>query len=469
MNDLKKNLLRKLPSVGALLETNAAQAWLAEHPRGLVTDCLRDASDELRRQILEDSAGRCGAAHVTPDFVLSMAGELLEKRTSPHIRKAINATGIILHTALGRAVLPARVVDSIIDELKGSVTLATDRETGLRSERDNRVEYILTELTGAEAATVVNNNAAATMIALAALGAEREVIVSRGQLIEIGGAFRLPDVMAQSRCHMVEVGTTNRTHLRDYERAITEETALLFRAHPSNYRVVGFTKSVGLDELVQLGREKHLAVVDDLGAGALIGLERFGLPHEPTMQESIAAGADVVLASGDKLMGASQAGIIVGKRECIDRIRKHPLARALRVDKTCLMILERTLQLFRDPDLLIRESPTYRMLATTQEALQARAQTLAAAVAEAAPNAAANVTAGVGYLGSGSLPMEHLPTFLVAVTVPDLKAQELAYRLRTDEACVFTRIENNRVMLDVRTMTDEQIAPVAAAMARIAP
>jgi L-seryl-tRNA(Ser) seleniumtransferase len=468
MKDLKKDLLRKLPSVSALLETDTARQWLNEHPRGLVTDCLRDAADELRRQILQDAAGRCGPAHVTADFVLLQAGCLLARRISPHIRGAINATGIILHTGLGRAVWPACVVDSMIDELKGCVTLATDRDTGQRIERDELVEYILTELTGSEAATVVNNNAAGTMIALAALGAGREVIVSRGQLIEIGGSFRLPDVMAQSGCRMVEVGTTNRTHLRDYERAITDATAIIFRAHPSNFRVVGFTKSVELEELVKLGRDKGLTVVDDLGAGALIGLERFGLPHEPTMRESIASGADVVLASGDKLMGASQAGIIVGKRQCIERIRKHPLARALRVDKTCLLALERTLHLFRDPELLVRENPTYRMLATTPEALRVRAEALAAAI-DSAANASANILPGVGYLGSGSLPMEQLPTFLVALSAPGIKAQELARRLRMDDACIFARIENDKVMLDVRTMTDEQIAPVAAAVARAAP
>jgi len=468
MKDLKKDLLRKLPSVSTLLETDTARQWLTEHPRGLVTDCLRDATDELRRQILQDSAGRCGPAHVTADFVLAEAGSLLARRTSPHIRGAINATGIILHTGLGRSVWPAGVVDSMIDELKGYVTLATDRDTGQRTERDELIEYILTELTGAEAATVVNNNCAATMIALAALGAGREVIVSRGQLIEIGGSFRLPDVMTQSGCKMVEVGTTNRTHLRDYERAITGATAIIFRAHPSNFRVVGFTKSVELEELVKLGRGKGLVVVDDLGAGSLIGLERFGLPHEPTMQESIAAGADVVLSSGDKLMGASQSGIIVGKRECIARIRKHPLARALRVDKTCLLALERTLHLFRDPDLLVRENPTYRMLATAPETLRARAEALAAAI-DSSANASADVMPGVGYLGSGSLPMEQLPTFLVAVSAPGVKAQELARRLRMDDACIFARIEDDKVMLDVRTMTDEQIAPVAEAVARAAP
>jgi len=467
MKDIKNDLLRNLPSVSALLETDTARQWLTRHPRGLVTDCLRDAADELRRQILQDSAGRCGPAHVTADFVLRQAGGLLARRISPHIRGAINATGIILHTGLGRAVWPACVVDSMVEELKGCVTLATDRDSGQRVERDELVEYILTELTGAESATVVNNNAAATMIALAALGAGREVIVSRGQLIEIGGAFRLPDVMAQSGCRMVEVGTTNRTHLRDYERAITDSAAILLRAHPSNFRVVGFTKSVELDEMVKLGHDKGLLVVDDLGAGALIGLERFGLPHEPTMQESIAAGADVVLASGDKLMGASQAGIIVGKRQCIERIRKHPLARALRVDKTCLLALERTLHLFRDPDLLVRENPTYLMLAAAPETLRARADALAAAIGSSA-SASAAVLPGFGYLGSGSLPMEQLPTFLVAVSAPAVKAQELARRLRMDDACIFARIEDEKVMLDVRTMTDEQIAPVAAAVARAA-
>ena len=462
----KREMLSKLPSVSALLASETVAEWLVRHPRPLVTACIREAVEDVREQVLADTAGRCGAMHAEAPYLLEMARQRLAERTQPHVRGAVNATGIILHTALGRAVWPECVVDSMIDELKGYVTLATDRETGKRSERHHRVEYILTELTGAEAAIVVNNNAGATLIVLAALAAGKEAVVSRGQLIEIGGAFRLPDVMAQSGVRMIEVGTTNRTHLRDYAGAITDETAAIFRVHPSNFRIVGFTKEVPLVELVELAHARGLVMVDDLGAGALIGLERFGLPHEPTMQESIAAGADVVLASTDKLIGASQGGVICGRTECIERIRKHPLARALRVDKTCLMALERTLHLFRDPELLVREHPTYRMLAAPAEVLKARAESLAAAIAAAAPTAGAAVAEGVGFLGSGSLPMEQLPTFLVAVTVPSVKAQELARRLRMDDACVFTRIENEQVVMDVRTMTDAEVPVVAAAVGR---
>ena len=468
MASLNNELLRNLPSVSSLLAGETVTGWLAERPRQLVADCIRDTLAELRRQILDDSTGRCGAAHVTDEFVLARARELLDERTRPHIRQAINATGIILHTALGRAVWPACVVDSMIDGLKGYVTLATDRKTGKRSERHNRIEYILTELTGAEAATVVNNNAAATLIALTVLCGGKEAIISRGQLVEIGGSFRLPDVMDQSGAAMVEVGTTNRTHLRDYENAITDRTGAIVRVHPSNYRIAGFTKEVPLAELVALAHARGLPVIDDLGAGAMVDLERFGLPHEPTMRQSIEAGADVVLASSDKLIGAGQGGVIVGTRACIERIRKHPLARALRADKTALMVLERTLHLFRDPELLVREHPTYRMLAASPETLRARAGALAEAISAEAPDAEAAVVEGFGFLGSGALPTQQLPTFLVAVRLTGVAAQELADRLRMDEACIFSRIEDDRLVLDVRTMTDEQLPIVAAAVARSA-
>ncbi|HUS45471.1 MAG TPA: L-seryl-tRNA(Sec) selenium transferase [Phycisphaerae bacterium] len=464
----KQDLLRKLPSVDKLLASADVADWLEHHPRALVVQCLRDALEELRGHIVSDTGGRCGARHVTGEFVLAEAARHLDRRTRPHLRGAINATGILLHTGLGRSVWPESVVDSMVEELKGYVTLAVDRETGKRSDRDRRVEYILAELTGAEAATVVNNNAAATMLVLAALAAGRETIVSRGQLIEIGGAFRLPDVMAQSGSRLVEVGTTNRTHLADYESAITDATAVIMRVHPSNFRVVGFTKEVPLAELVELAHARGLVLFDDLGAGAIVDLARFGLPHEPTLQESIAAGADVVIASADKLIGAGQGGIIVGRSSLVERIRKHPLARAFRVDKACLMVLERTLHLFRDPDRLAREHPLYRALATSTEALEGRARELAAAIGRSAPAARAEVVEGVGYLGSGSLPTEQLPTRLVAVVVEGLGAEELARRLRTDEACVFARIENDRVVLDVRTIREKELPAVADAMGRVA-
>jgi len=450
-----------------LLKHREVEGWLQNHPATLVTDCLRRTVAQVREQVLSDTCGACGSQPVTAEVIVAQAGVLLRQATTPHIRQAINATGIILHTGLGRAVFSASVVDSILAELKGYCTLAVEVATGERAERDELVEYILTELTGAEAATVVNNNAAATMLVLAALAAQKEVIVSRGQLIEIGGSFRLPEVMAQSRARLVEVGATNRTHLKDYRNAITPETAALMRVHPSNYRVVGFTSEVELRELAELAHGKNLILIDDLGAGALVDLEQFGLPHEPTARESIESGADIVLFSGDKLIGGSQAGVIVGRKELIQRLRKHPLMRAVRADKTCLMILERTLQLFRQPERLRMESPTYRMISTSRETLRARAQAMVTTLTKQAPKVTATVGDSVAYLGSGSLPTEAIPSVMVSVSVPGMSAEELARRLRMDDACVFGRIADDLVRLDLRTLTDEQVPMVAAALQRI--
>jgi L-seryl-tRNA(Ser) seleniumtransferase len=463
MAEQKQELLRSLPALTDLLKSDLAADWLQQHPHPLVAQCLRSALAGFREQILHGN----GAEPVTPDAVLEKAGQLLRQTTTPQVREAINATGIILHTGLGRAVLPAGVVDSMVGELKGYCTLAVDCETGERAERDELVEYILTELTGAEAATVVNNNAAATLLVLAALAAHREVIVSRGQLIEIGGSFRLPEVMAQSGARLVEVGSTNRTHPKDYQNAITESTAAIMRVHPSNYRVVGFTSEVALGALADLAHARGLILMDDLGAGALVDLKRFGLPHEPTVRESIDAGADVVLFSGDKLIGAGQCGVIVGRKALIDKVRKHPLMRALRVDKTCLMILERTLHLFRDPDCLVREHPTYQMTTASMSSLAARAQELVRLISQEAPVAKTQVVNSQAFLGSGSLPTEAIPSFVVTVELPGISANELARRLRLDRDCVFARIESDRICLDVRTITEAQLSAVAAAVGRV--
>ncbi len=463
----KQELLKRIPAITELLKSAAASAWLKRHPLAVVTDCLRSAAGWVRQQAQESTNGRSASAQVSAAAVLARAGWLLAQATTPHLRHAINATGIILHTGLGRAVFPGVVVDSIARELKGYSTLAVNRDTGERMERDELVEYILAELTGAEAATVVNNNAAATMLVLAGLAAQKEVIVSRGQLIEIGGSFRLPEVMAQSQARLVEVGATNRTHLKDYQNAITADTAAILRVHPSNYRVVGFTSEPALTELAELAHGRGLLLIDDLGSGALLDLEQFGLPHEPTARESIAAGADIVLFSGDKLIGASQAGVIVGRKPLIDRLRKHPLMRALRVDKTCLLVLERTLHLFRDPESLRRDHPTYRMLCATVQTLRDRAQKLTKSLTNAVPGVKTSIDDSVAYLGSGSLPTQAIPSLVVSLSAPGLSAAELARRLRTDEACIFGRIEEDRVRLDMRTITDEQVPAVAAALGRI--
>ncbi len=467
MPDQKQKLLRALPAVTELLKSETAAAWLRQHPQPLVTECLRRALAALREQILHDDAA-IGEAQNASESALALAAKFLDDATQPHVREAINATGIILHTGLGRAVLPPGVVDSILGAMKGYCTLAVDPQSGERAERDELVEYILTEMTGAEAATVVNNNAAATLLALAALAAPKEVIVSRGQLIEIGGSFRLPEVMAQSGARLVEVGATNRTHLKDYQKAVTENTAAILRVHPSNYRVVGFTSEVALRDLAELARGRHLILMDDLGAGALVDLQPFGLPHEPTVRESIEAGADVVLFSGDKLIGACQCGVIVGRKILIDKLRRHPLMRAVRVDKTCLMVLERTLPLFRDPARLPREHPTYRMMSAPPDAVKSRAEQLARLISAGAPTAKTEIAESQAFLGSGSLPTEAIPSFVVTVSLPEMSADALARKLRMDRACVFGRIENDRVCLDARTLTDEQLPAVAAAIGRAA-
>ena len=463
MPDLKSDLLRSLPSVTELLKCETVAAWLRQQPQSLVTECLRRALAAVRQQILN---GDCRLDDLAAR-ALALAGDFLHCATEPRVREAVNATGIILHTGLGRAVLPGGVVDSMLGGLKGYCTLAVDRETGDRVERDELVESVLTELTGAEAATVVNNNAAATLLVLAALAAPKEVIVSRGQLIEIGGSFRLPEVMAQSGARLVEVGATNRTHLKDYQKAVTENTAAILRAHPSNYRIVGFTSEVPLHELAELARSRDLILIDDLGAGALVDLKPFGLPHEPTVRESIEAGADAVLFSGDKLIGAGQCGIIVGKKALIEKLRKHPLMRAVRVDKTCLMALERTLQLFRDPARLRSEHPTFRMVTTSLDVLNKRAQKLARLISTGAPRAKIEIRASEAFLGSGSLPTEAIPSFVLTVSVPAMSAAELARRLRLDDACIFGRIDDDCVRLDVRTLTDEQLPLIAGALGRI--
>jgi L-seryl-tRNA(Ser) seleniumtransferase len=458
-----RHAMASIPSMTTLLDAARSFDGLADQARAVTTAAIREASAALRQRLKRGESVESDVA-----AVLGEARDIVAARASQRLVRVINATGIVLHTGLGRSVLPDAAIERLTAVAAGYCNLEIDLPSGKRGRRGSHVERLLCELTGAEAALVVNNNAAATMLVLAALAAEREVVISRGQLIEIGGAFRLPDVMVQSRVRMVEVGTTNRTHLRDYAGAITEETAAVLRVHPSNYRVVGFVSQPSLAELAELAHARGLVLIDDLGAGALVDLEPFGLPHEPTMGESVAAGADVVLASADKLIGAAQGGVIVGTKACVDRIRKHPLARAFRADKTCLMALERTLALFRDEELLKREHPLYRMLATPIDELGRRAEALADAIRNAAPDANVEVADGVGYLGSGSLPMEALPTRLVRVTAAGLKPEELARRLRMDEAAVFTRIEDDRVLLDVRTIHPGDVERVAQAVGRAA-
>ncbi len=469
MHPSGEELLRRIPSVESLLQDEALAGWLKSAPRAIVVECVREATEVVRRLVL---AGRedPGTERDVRGSVLRRAVERLWANARPFYRRAVNATGIVLHTGLGRAVLAPAALQQVGKELAGYSVLQVDTETGARSRRDRRIEWLLERLTGAEAATVVNNNAAATLLVLNAMAAGREVIVSRGQLVEIGGSFRLPDVMAASGARMVEVGTTNRTHPRDYERAITEQTAAILRVHPSNYRVEGFTAEVDLGDLVHIAHARGLVLIDDVGAGAMLDLSPFGFHDEPRLQDSIGAGADLVTCSADKLIGGPQGGIILGRARLVEAVRKNPLARALRVDKVTLAALEATLTLFLDDERALHEVPCLRMLARTLVELDEQAGRLAAELRRRAPDATVEVVDGFSQMGSGSLPGQDLPTRLVAMASPSLNADELALAMRRHEPPVFTRISGDRVLVDPRTLLDgDEAAVLDAAAAALAP
>ncbi len=441
---------RRLSSVAALLELPRAAELAAERSRPELLEALRATLAAARAEL---AAG--GGEPPLPEQLLARAEARLTQAELQRLRPVVNATGIILHTGLGRAVLPARAARALAG-LDRCCNLQIDLESGRRGARNHECERLLCRLTGAEAAMLVNNNAAATMLILAALCAGREVVVSRGQLIEIGGSYRLPDCVHQAGARLVEVGTTNKTHLRDYEAVIGEATAALLRVNPSNYRIVGFSKSVAIGELVALKAGRPgLLVIDDLGCGALIDLRRFGLPHEPTVPESIAAGADLVCFSGDKLIGGPQAGIIVGRAELIAKIKKHPLTRMLRVDKLTDLALQETLRLFLEPEeVLLRENPTLRMITLPAEAIKVRALELARRLAE--NQFEARVFEGASEVGGGSLPATPLPTWLIGLSRDGMSADQLNRALRRHEPPIIARIQDDEVVLDLRTVQEEE-------------
>jgi L-seryl-tRNA(Ser) seleniumtransferase len=382
----------------------------------------------------------------------------LSLQTALHLRRVVNGTGIVLHTNLGRSPLPPSVRTQLDEIAFGYSNLEMDLATGSRGTRYSHVEELLCTLTGAEAALVVNNNAAAVLLALSSTAAGREAIVSRGELVEIGGAFRIPDVMAQSGVQLREVGTTNRTHLKDYRLAMTEQTGLLLKVHCSNFAIVGFTAEVTATELVALGREAGIPTMVDAGSGNLVDLKRIGC-DETTVQEYVRAGMDIVTFSGDKLLGGPQTGIIVGKRAFIDPMKKHPLLRALRVDKLTLAALEGTLRLYRDERQALTEIPTLRMLTETEKTLSARARALTGRLRRRLPKTISlAIVKGTSQAGGGSLPLLQLPTALLSVAVEGLSAQEIETRLRACPVPIIGRIQRDALLLDVRTILDEDLS-----------
>lgn len=440
---------RHVMSVSALLEEPPVIELMAAFSRPLVLDAVREAQARFRDQ------AKVAGEPPARETLITEVRSVLARGQSGRLRPVVNATGIILHTGLGRAVLPQRAVDALAG-LNRCCNLQIDLETGLRGKRNLMCSGLLTKLTGAEAATVVNNNAAATFLILSALCPGKEVIVSRGQLIEIGGSFRLPDCIHQSGAKLVEVGTTNKTHLRDYEQALTPDTGMILRVNPSNYRVIGFSQDVPIADLVALKKKRPFSesvlVADDLGCGALVNLEQFGLPKEPMVQESVAAGADLVFFSGDKLIGGPQAGIIVGRKDLIERIKKHPLSRMLRVGKMTDVVLEQTLRLFLEPETLIEQNPTLRMLAAPVNTLKAKALELKGQLDRQKISLESRVVEGVSATGGGSLPAVELPTFVVALKSPKLSADQLSLALRRNEPPIIARIVSDEVQLDMRTL-----------------
>lgn len=432
---------REIPAVDALLQTRQAAELVAQFGRPLTLEAIRATLDELRDELKD------GKTAPERSSILLRVQKHLEDWLEPTLIPVINATGVILHTNLGRAPLSRAALQALTNLAGGYSSLEYNLEKGVRGSRELHAEALLTRLTGSEAALVVNNNAAAVLLVLTALAHRKRVIISRSQLVEIGGGFRIPEVMAQSGAKLVEVGTTNKVHPSDYANALQEPASLVMRAHHSNFKLVGFTSEPTVDELVAVAHQAGVFFMDDLGSGSLIDTARFGLAHEPTVQESIYAGADLVCFSGDKLLGGPQAGIIVGRKALLEKIKKHPLARAMRADKLCLAALVATL-LHYVRDEAEREIPIWQMIAKTPEQILARAHYWTEEIQ------AGSVIPGQSTVGGGSLPEETLPTHLLALQVPQLN--RFLARLRAMNPPVIARIENERIVLDPRTVLAEQ-------------
>lgn len=460
--DLYKANLRQLPNVHALLETEAVRTLLALHPRSVILDEVRVELAAFRQKVL--------AGEAAPPFDEAGVFAAIERRLQTNdlrrLQRVVNATGIVIHTNLGRAPLAAAAVEAVTNAARNYSNLEMDLASGKRGGRGGQIEELLHRLTGAEAALVVNNNAAAVLLALSTVASGGEVVISRGELVEIGGGFRIPDVIRQSGARLVEVGTTNKTRLSDYTAVITPETKVLLKVHASNYKIIGFTAEVALLELARLGQERGLLVMNDLGSGALVDAARFGLPHEPTVSETIKADVDVATVSGDKLLGGPQCGILLGKAASISRMAANPLFRALRADKLTLAALEATLRLYLDEERLTETVPVLHMLSRSKDELTRRARRLRNALAKL-PGLETRLAEGVGYTGGGALPMAPLPTTLVQVRSDTMTVEELASALRRNEPPIMGMLTDGWLAIDLRTVREDETREIVQAMRRI--
>lgn len=463
MND-RQELLRSIPQVDKVLATAELESVVEAYSREAVKRVLRDHFDALRTRAL---AGTLDRSELDPAHVRTSVEVELARRSIPFYQRVINATGVILHTGLGRSPLPAAAVAALRDRAGRPVRVEVDLESGDRGGRDTGCARLLCELTGAEAACVVNNNAGATLLILAAIARGREVIVSNGELVEIGGSYRVPSIMEESGAKLRAVGTTNRTHERDYEGAIGEQTGMLLKVHTSNYRVEGFTHEVEIDELVTLGRRHDVPVVHDLGSGCLVDLERRGIQGEPHVARSLEAGADLVCFSGDKLLGGPQSGLILGTHEAVERCRRHPLFRALRPCRLTYLALEEVLRLYQDgEEAAIEAIPALRRLLSPVVTLAGRARSLAENLKNL-DGVTIEVTEAESQAGSGSLPARTISTYAVSVRPKERKTAELARKLRTGDPSVFARVRDEAILLDLRTIDDDEFPLIEARLREV--
>lgn len=448
---MNKNMLyRSIPKVDILLENEAVQELIEHYSRDTVMESIHIEMDKLRKfigQCEDEEKAKAQIELLVPHIEMTVA-----KMHTPNMRMVVNGTGTVLHTNLGRAPIGKKHMDRLYALATGYSNLEYNLEAGKRGERYSHFEKLLCKITGAEAAMAVNNNAAAVMLILSSLAKGGEVVVSRGELVEIGGKFRIPDVMEQSGATLVEVGTTNKTHYDDYENAITEETKALLKVHTSNYRIVGFTDTVGIDELIPIAKEHDIPVIEDLGSGVLIDLSKYGITYEPTVQESIRKGADVVCFSGDKLLGGPQAGIIIGKKKYIDMMKKNQLTRALRIDKFTAGALELVLQEYLSEENAIRNIPVLRMITKPLDEITQDAKTFARMLKRAKLSASIEVVPCESQIGGGSLPLERIPSMAVAIHPDKISVAELEERMRHLPVPVIARTANDTIYLDVRTM-----------------
>ncbi|KEZ88642.1 selenocysteine synthase [Clostridium sulfidigenes] len=447
---MNKELLRKLPKIDELLKLQSVNKLIEENSRTIVLESLREAIEFYRNGILKGNVDS-----LNTEQVLDFAVHTLESKNKMHLERVINATGTVIHTNLGRSLLGKKAIENVITVAGSYNNLEYDIESGKRGSRYSHIEEIIKKVTGAEAAMVVNNNAAAIMLVLDTLAKEKEVIVSRGELVEIGGSFRIPEVMKFSGAKLVEIGTTNRTHLYDYENNIRENTGVLLKVHTSNFKVLGFTEGVSLEQLVELGEKHEIPVVEDIGSGVLIDFGKYGFTYEPTVQDSIKKGIDVVTFSGDKMLGGPQAGIIVGKKKYMDRMKKNQLTRALRVDKMTLAALEGTLKYYIDEKEAIDNIPSLNMILMPKEEVKKKCILLKRKLQSKTNDFKFYIDKGESMVGGGSMPTEKIETYVVKVTSEKFSPEDMERKLRLGETPLIARVYNDELVLDGRTLFKE--------------